>query len=1019
MLSFLDGYGTTAQVASRIAELGHSACACTDHGNVICHVPYEHDMMEAGVKPIFGCEFYVVEKMQERGKIDPALGVMGFPHVTVLARNQKGYENLLKLSTLSWLEGYYYKPRLDWDVIARHQEGLVVLSGCVGGFPSQICNNLGPEAAHTFIAERRRQIEHYYVELIPQPGLDICHSSFPHLAAIARDLQVPAVLTADAHFPRPEDWNAEDTMVCIATSKTRKAVDRKIQLPEFQYYCTEQELLQRARDVMAGREWDDAFFLQAITNTGIIAEACNVEIPKAAPIAFPGIALESTSTVLRLWCEEGMARRLSRSTLVKSREKEYRDRMERELKVVESKGFAGYIMVLTDLAAWIKAQDGLVMCRGSAGGCLLLWLLGCSETDSIVHGLSFERFYDESRTDPPDIDMDFEVSMKDRVYGYLAQKYGEENCAQICAITLMRARNALADFAAVHGIPSDEIAALSTALDSKDDDVDRQLSAVADPGALAVLKKWPVLRGVEKLVGQAKNQTVHAAGVLVSSRPIGESVALMRPRGGEGNPISTCDKHGAAALGFLKLDLLSVAAFDVTANAARRIGANTAFLYDLPMDDPKVYETARAHKVAGVFQIDGAASRVADQIGLERFEELYAASALCRPGACDHVPLYVKNKYDKTAFGAYLSSLHPLAAAIVADTYGVLLYQEQVMRICRDCANMSWPRVNKLRKRISAASFNGHELGAEYGDEFNAGCVANGMSAQEAAYWWDAIKKHGVYSFNKSHCVTYGIVGYWMLWLKTYYPEAYYEAYLDWEGRSSSRSELLMKRLVREYRAFGGAIEVLDPTCSRVSFYSPEPGRIVGGWSNIGGVGLATAEKIVAAGPFRDWAHAREHMPPGVWYRLYESGATGHLDWDPQGAIELAPWLPVPAAGEQELRYAERRNCITCGRLERLQKGEVRGDVRVAGYLTAKQKKARTGSFRGEQTIYMVEDGTGSVTVRVPTKSLGTLGARMKALIIGDFVAIEGWWAGDVLFAKNFDNPIRRTGNKAYQEART
>ena len=734
---------------------------------------------------------------------------------------------------------------------------------------------------------------------------------------------------------------------------------------------------------------------------------------------------------------------------------------------------------------------------------------------------------------------------------------------------------------------------------------------------------------------------------------------------------SSVDKHGAGDIGLLKFDLLGVAAFDVIGKAIRKIygdeDKSTHRLYTLPLNDPAVYETAKSGRVAGVFQLDGAAIRVASEIGLDTFEELYACSALCRPGAMDHVPLYKRNKYNKESFDTYLSSIHPIAAGIVRDTYGVLLYQEQVMRICKEMASMPWSQVNKLRKRISAASFNGHALGREYGDDFLSGCIANGVSAREATSWWEAIKKHGVYcvsgdtiidrgssgkhgggritiaeyyhatrekeyvprpergplamqnrytafaakfrggkcsilqmdedmrirpgsvkdvvhnglqttytittydnnsirvtanhrmltqrgyvrcdelntddylfqmaeyektvitsqfkwgqtpadncrivqdradgrceccnteyssrfeiahildyndcgndydiyhspdnlrwlcnschkaidyqkgervkrwskgrdvymtqiesiveygieetycmvmdteqhnfiannyvshnSFNKSHCVTYGIVGYWMLWLKTYHPSAYYEAYLNVEGSSSSKNEMLMKRLISEYRAIGGIVSIIEPMLSTESFSSPTEGLIVGGWANLRGVGSKQAKEIMDAGPYDDWIDVKKaaddnRFPKHIYYKIFETGITKDRDFSPQATVQLASWAPVEVTDIADAEVREQYHLMRPGNMPSY---SMSGDANIAGYVTVRHIKGRTGSFKGETILWGLEDETGMVVFRVPNKNLTTLGQRVKKeLKVGDYIAAQGWWAGDVLFLRDF-----------------
>lgn len=1079
--SSLDGYGTPDQIVARMQDIGHGSCCMTDHGNIYGHVPFQKAMGKAGLKPLFGCEFYVVDDLTVRDKFNPSLGAEGFPHVTVLAMDQQGYENLLKLVTIASCQGFYYKPRIDWQTIAMYQQGLLVMSGCVGGYPCRMLHKsertsdggiVYPDGniadAWDFMARRKTEIEHFYVELVPEPGIrhretgELMPDTLLPLLAIAADLNMKCVMTADAHFPRPEDHRAQDILLCIGLNKRVDDPSRYLKLPDYQYYCTADELLQRAYSSVNmcadSTEWSDqdlymhGEFVKALELTADLADMCNVEIPKAKPVSFYGNNGHDAKDVLTDWIEEGIQYRMATGTLPRELEQDYRDRASREYDVIAGKGFADYLLTITDIAKWAKSQNTLVMCRGSAGGCLLLWLLRCSETDAVRHTLSFERFYDETRNDPPDVDMDFETWFRPKVIEYIYSKYGRDKCSQVAALTLLRAKNAVQDVAAVFGISDSSYRPLSMELDSKDDDVDKQIDGITDPEALKVLEAFPQLRLASKLVGQVRQQSVNAAGFIISSEPLTKAIATITAGGDV--QFSSVDKHGAADIGLLKLDLLGVAAFDVIGHAIRGLGLNFEDLYKMPVGDQRdkdrwdwqpslisgalepalngdtqgvldavqhnmdvydnppwktAYELVAKREVVGVFQIDGSVMQVAKQAGLDRFEELYAASALCRPGAMDHVPEYSRNKHSASEFETYLQRMHPIAREIVRTTYGILVYQEQVMAICRLMGKMPWPQIHKLRKRIASASFHGFELGPEYSDDFFRGCTETGVTEGEAKFWWSAIKAHGIYSFNKSHCVTYGIVGYWMLWLKANHPEAYYEAYLRVEGGNSSPNPILMKRLVKEYTLTGGKMLLLDPATSRESFHSPRPGLIIGGWANVQGIGTKRANDILRAGPFTGWddPKLRTALGPTMYYKLYEVGATWERDEDVQGKLELAQWLPVPRRGEKETVLYERYKFLRPGDMPK-DGSQLSGTVTVGGYLTAKYKRGRTGQFRGEQILWTLEDEGGLIIIRVARKLSTTIGARLKECKMGDYIAVRGWWAGDVMFVSEFHVMLRR-----------
>ncbi len=983
--SFLDGYGTPDQIAARIKELGHDACAITDHGNVFAHVLWQKAAKAAGIKPIFGCEFYICDKMLDRTKGAESVGANSYPHVTVLAKNQKGYENLLKLSKKSYVEGFYYKPRIDWEELARYQEGLIVLSGCVGGYPSRLVLNRGIEAAWDFLRTQKGRIENLYVELVPQPGLDICYSTFNPLMQIAVDLQLPAIMTADAHFPRREDHAVQDIMLAVGTGDRVNATARKIQLPEYQYYCSEEELRDRARAVST---WaTDPWLDYLIANTRSLADQCQVEIPKAKPVTFPKLPLgETAEQCLWRWTWEGAHRRgidLHTNT-------QYQERVVYEFNTIRSKGFCDYILAIADVVRYMKEEiDSLVCLRGSAAGSLLLFLLGSSEVDPILHGLSFERFYDASRPDPPDVDIDFERAFRPIAIEYIYKTYGREKCSQISALSKLKAKSALQDAAKAFGIPRAQFVALADALDSADEDVDAQLSTVTDPAALAVLEKYPHLRIFERIVGQYRQGSIHAAGVLISSEALDKVIGVVL--GTDKQPVAAVDKKGAAELGFLKMDFLSVSSLDVVANAVRKLGKPMSWLCTLPLNDPKVLKLANSGYLAGVFQLDGgSAARVSKQIGLDSFGDVVAASALCRPGPGDWVPTYKRNKVSVSEFQGYLANMHPLAAEIVRDTFGILLYQEQVMRLAREMAGLEWPQVHRLRKdvadKVGLDPQKGPAWKQEWMARFVGGAVRNGVSEQEAMFWWGSIQTHGGYSFNKSHCVSYGIIGYWMLYLKAYHPGAFYEAYLQLED-----DPFKIKRLIHEFQSLGGRVELLHPTFSKASFSSPSPGVLVGGFLNLKGVGAISAQKIMEKGPFQNWGHMFSAMGKAMGARVAATGV-GSGQWQTQELIKLAPWFPVPATGVQENML--RKRC-GFGDLSCLDHGAaMEGDVAVCGYITATDFKEKY------RCLFILEDEITGITVRIPKRMLDTLGAQVKTLQVADYVAVSGWWPGDTLFAK-------------------
>lgn len=1003
----LDGYGTPKQVVDRVKSLGHKAVAITDHGNCYGHVAMDKAARDAGIKPIFGCEFYLVENAEERGRYQAGLGVEGFPHITILARTQEGYENFLKLINDASKHFYYY-PLIDRKMLYRRQKGLIVLSGCPTGWPTRLIAQGREEDALRFVKDLRDNCEQAYVECVPSPGYDPSESATSVLFDIARELHMRAVLTGDAHFPRPEDHIVQNLMLHIAF-KTPYNAPMRVQLAPYYYYCSASELMQRACDasnsgaekykrrILANEELYDA-----LAASGDIADSCDVEIAKGRSVSFPKRGSTPPGEALWKAIVDGADERISDGMLDPAKRGAYLARAKREFDVIDAKGFSDYLLAITDICRWAKEQDTLVMCRGSAGGCQILWLTGASETDAIEHELSFERFYDENRPDPPDVDVDFETWMKPAVIKYIVDTYGQDHCASILALGLMRSKVAVIDTANVLNIPRTEYEPLTMALDSKDDELDKQMDDITDPQIVELLRKYPMLKLASKLVGQVRQASIHAAGILVSADPLYKCIAQIEVPGKA--VVSSVDKHGAAALGLLKFDLLSVMAFDVTAAAARAVGLKMKDLYRLKFNDPAVYDTAKRGLAVGVFQLDGAALEVGHQIGLDEFSELYAASALCRPGASDFVGLYAENKSNAQQFQAYLDGMDPRMAAIVRPTYGVVAYQEQMMAMAR-VAGFDWPTVHKMRKRVAASSFHGFALGKEFGEPFVNGCVKNGIRREEAERWWEAIKQHGVYSFNKSHCVTYAYVTYWMLWLKTYHKEAYYTAFLAAEGAQSSPNPMLMKRLVSEYRRTGGKVAIVSYKSPTKTFTSPAPGIIVGGWGNLRGVGEATAEAVVGGAPkggYASWDDVGRRLPKNVYGLLVETGTTRIMRPNPSKLLYLAQWFPVIETAK-EVEDALKSIPHRLVRPGNLPYGRSQTDVLVRGYISTKWKKPRTGSFKGDQYLYTLEDETGVIVARVSSQRKELQHELKEKWFVGHYVVAMGWWTGDgTLFVQKY-----------------
>lgn len=1025
--SFLDAHGKPEQIAERVQELGMCACAVTDHGNVIAHVPFQSAMRKRGLRPILGCEFYVCDDMTVRERYQESLGVNAIPHVTILARTQEGYANLLKLSRLSWQDGYYYKPRIDWGVLAKYQAGLIVLSGCVAGYPSRLLLNQGEDAAREFLRRRKQEIEHYYIELVPEPGLNSSHETMLPLLRLAIELGIPPVMTADGHFVRPEHHRVQDVMLARSTGDRVDSPNRKIQLPAYQYLCSADELLTRAMNCLpSGFEFSERLtqdnlakaFISAIDNTAIIANSCEVEIPRAKSVSFPKTPTGTDANgFLFSLMADGFRHRWEGVELMGQAclaaddaqgamllQQRYWQRACHEWQVLTRKGFADYMLAIIDVVNWMKSQDALVMLRGSAAGCLILWLTGASEVDPILHDLSFERFYDDNRPDPPDVDIDFEQSRRNEAIQYIYNTYGQDCCSQIAALSALKAKAALVDACAAFGIPRNVYGPLATALDSADADVAHQLDTVTDPAAIKVLQQHPELRQVVPLmIGQYRQASIHAAGVIISSEPLDHVIGVML--GADKQAVAAIDKRGASELGLLKMDFLAVKSLDVIAETARRVWGSVQPLYKLPLEDPKALALANDRQLAGVFQLDGqSAAKVAARIGIHSFEDLVAASALCRPGPADWVTTYRANKEDPHSFAAYVGKYHPIAQEIIKKTFGILIFQEQVMALARELAGFEWPQVHQLRKgvadKLGLDPQKGPAWEAAWSKLFVEGCFWRGVSPTEAEHWWGSIKTHGGYSFNRSHCVSYGFIGAWMLYLKAHHPAEFYATYLELEDDDIKRG-----RLAREYLALhpNNRVHLLNQYAPSVTFKKWDEHTIVGGLSQLRNVGTKTAERTVntlqqlAEGGFSPmseddvWAALYSALPDRVTDAVEQAGVRTR-SWRIDALIELAPWFPVP---QLEPEHEAIRSASSLRKLCELPSMTSQSEVVVCGYV-------KVTDFDHERIGAVIEDETAAIHVRVSARNAKSKGPAFKQYRPGDFIMVRGFWSNDVLYADQF-----------------
>ena len=822
--SLLDGACRIPALVERARALGMPAVAVTDHGSLAGTIQFYTAAEKAGIKSIIGLELYVVNDRHARGGVKER-----FAHLTLLAKDETGYRNLVKLSTRAYLEGYYYKPRADWELLGEYKEGLICLTGCMSGRASLALREGDDEAA---AAEVQRLVDLFgagdvYVEL-QDAGLPEQRELLPRQAALAARLGLKTVATNDVHYLRHEDAHAHDALLCIQTQSNLDDQDRM-------RYGSDEFYLKSA-DEMAERF---AAYPDACAATLEIAERCNVTIEFGGYL-LPHYSVPEGHTeesYLRELCEEGLVRRYGQDPAP-----EVRERLDFELGVISEMGFAAYFLIVWDYVRFAKnAGIAVGPGRGSAAGSIVSYALRITDIDPLKYDLLFERFLNPGRKSMPDIDMDFSVERRPEVIDYVAEKYGRDHVAQIITFGTMAARAAVRDAARVMGLPyavGDKIAkmipeqappatfqqAMLPGGELKQAyDADAQVKEVVD---LAM-----------SLEGLIRNDSIHAAAVVISDKPLTEYLPLQQK--GEAELVTQYDMNDVARLGLLKMDFLGLRNLDVIEAALELIEKTRGVCIEidqLPLDDEKTYRMLQRGDSTGVFQFESAGMREAlRDVGPTQFEDLIAIVALYRPGPMQYIPTYARNKRDPASVAYDHEALRP----ILESTYGVTIYQEQYMAIARRVAGFTPAQADDLRKAIGKKD---KKLMATLKQPLMEGLAASGVPGAVSQKLWANFEATGDYSFNKSHAACYAMISYRTAWLKANYPVEYMAALVS----SVMNTKDKVPFYVNQCHEMG--IEVLPPDVneSDVGFTVVE-GKIRFGMNAVKGVGRGAIESIIEA----------------------------------------------------------------------------------------------------------------------------------------------------------------------------
>ena len=813
--SILDGACRIPALAARAAELEMPAVSLTDHGSLAGAVELCREAGKHGIKPIVGCEVYVADDRRRQEK--------GYAHLTLLSESDEGYANLIKLSSLGYLEGYYYKPRVDWELLERHAKGLVALSGCLSGRVSKALEESRPQDAAADL-DRLVQIfgrDSTYVE-IQNAGLEPQQRINPQLAKLAQATGLPLVATGDVHYLLHDDARAHEALLCIQSGDSLKN-------PNHWRFDTDQFYFKTPAEMAL----DFAAYPDAMRRTLEVAERCNVTIETDRLLLphFPTPDDRDAFDYLVELCEEGLSKRYPSVT------PELRDRLQFELKTIREMGFADYFLIVWDFVHFAKTHGIQVgPGRGSAAGSLAAYCLQITDVDPIRYGLLFERFLNPGRKSMPDMDIDFAVAGRERVINYVAEKYGRDRVAQIITFSTMMARAAVRDAGRVLEIPYGSVDKVAKLIP---EGPKVYLDECLKPGQ--ELKQAydadPVVKEIvdlaKPLEGLVRADSIHAAGVVIGDRPLIEYVPLQQ-KGHDQEVVTQFPMGDVEELGLLKIDFLGLRNLDVIDKAVELVG--DLDIDGLPLDDEPTYEMLRRGDAIGVFQFESSGMREAlRQVKPTEFEDLIALVALYRPGPMQYIPVYARRKAGQEP----VTHIDPRLESITGDTYGISIYQEQSMEIAKQIAGFSPAEADDLRKAIGKKI---HSLMASLKEKFIAGCIENGTTQQVARQLWDDMEKAQDYSFNKSHAAGYALIAYRTAWLRAHHPREYMAALISSVMSTKDRVPFY----VNACNELG--IEVLPPdvNTSQLDFAVVE-GKIRFGLNAVKNVGETACRAIIDA----------------------------------------------------------------------------------------------------------------------------------------------------------------------------
>ncbi|NDB60256.1 DNA polymerase III subunit alpha [bacterium] len=847
--SLMDGLNSPKELAQAALDAGQTAIAITDHGTLASHREMQIACKELGVKPILGVEAYIspTDRFDKSSKTDKS--IQAYNHIILLAKNKIGLENINKLQEIAWNEGFYHKPRIDREILKEYSDGVIVLSGCLNGLISKCIERQEFSEAKLMLKDFKQTFgDDFYIEVQSHNPIEVNTK----LLELADELNIKPVATGDAHFAKEADRILEEALLILSTSpKMDRDADfdmsrnMKNMLDRFNYLYPDRKISFQEYNlfIQSREEIEKDFNKSGIVRTDIYENTVNIANQIEEYDFYQGLDLlpvpkTNADEKLAEMAREGL------ESLDLAGDQKYLDRLEEELQVIKDKKFASYFLVIADMINWAKQNNIMVgPGRGSAAGSLVCYALGITEVDPIQYDLLFFRFINPERNDFPDIDTDFEDRRRKEVKDYLKKKF--KHVASISTFTYFKDKGVVRDAARVFMVPLQEVNRALKPVDTFEDFME-------SPNTKEFRTKYPeVVWLAERLRGRIRSVGVHAAGVVVAKDDL-RSYAPVESREDAQDkvsgriPVVAYDMDTVADIGLIKLDALGLKTLSVisdTVNSIKNRYDKEIYLPEIPLNDPAVYQVLSEGYTKGVFQAEATPyTNLLMKMGVSTFEDLAASNALVRPGAMNTVGAsYINRKHGTEA----VQYVHDIMKPFTENTYGVIIYQEQVMQACVYLGGMSWSEADKVRKIIGkkkdAKEFD------QFKEQFISGATAHITQKKAEALWHD-FEAHAGYSFNRSHAVAYSMLSYWTAWLKHYYPLDFMFSILKNEGDKDARTEYLI-----EAKRLG--LKVLLPHINESDIYfSLQKDSIRFGLAEVKFISDSIANKIIEKRPYANYA---------------------------------------------------------------------------------------------------------------------------------------------------------------------